>query len=302
MAKIIVPEADLLLDTKMSCLDKGWVIPVDYMGGDQRIVDAARISIAGENVKATASDEQLIRYLLRHKHTTPFEKVRFEFAVKAPIFVARQWIRHRMSSTNEMSARYGELPDDFYIPDFERFKVQSKDNKQGSGDYVGPTAALEMRTAFEEASAASYKVYKDMLDSGLARELARGVLPVNIYTQWYWTVDLWNLMHFLRLRLHSHAQYEIRVYAEQIYKFAKAVAPLAMTAFDDYLKNSVSLSRQEVELLEACLFEGVVNSSGIQDRTPEAIAKVLGSKREADEFLAKFESTDLFIKKEPAND
>lgn len=285
MPRIVIPEADEMLDSKVPVLDHGWVVPIDYMGGDQRIVDAARISVAGDKVVATSSDRQLVRYLLRHKHTTPFEKVRFEFALKAPIFVMRQWIRHRMSSTNEMSARYGELPNEFYVPAKSRMQMQSTNNKQGSGDLLSDQDARVVAEMLKLCHKNCYDVYGTLLeDYNLARELARGVLPVNIYTQWYWTVDLWNLMHFLRLRLDSHAQYEIRVYAEELYKFAKTVAPLALEAFDDYILNSTTLSKQEIAVLEEILS---VSHASLDKPTLE---KKLGSKREVEEFLSKLKT------------
>lgn len=290
MPRIVIPEADLLLDVKQPVLDHGWVVPIDYMGGDKRIVDAARISIAGEKVSATLSDRNLIRYLLRHKHTTPFEKVRFEFAIKAPIFVMRQWIRHRMSSTNEMSARYGELPNEFYVPSLDRMQKQSKNNKQGSGDVLSVQDATIVKALMESIHKNAYTTYETLLDDyDLAREISRGVLPVNVYTQWYWTIDLWNLMHFLRLRLDSHAQYEIRVYAQQLYEFAKLVAPIAFEAFDDYILHSVTLSKQEVNLLEELL--STVNETRQKDEVVES----LGSQRELQELLTKFNSVKKLI-------
>ena len=207
------------------------------ISGDQRIVDAARVSISGQSVQSTSSNRKLIRYLVKNKHTTPLEQVRFTFHVRLPIFVARQWIRHRTGSFNEESARYGQLANDFYIPPIERLLEggQAKRNKQAS---EAPHTAEEVhrfRTLIEEHSQESYRHYLRMLDDGLARELARMVLPTNIYTQWFWTTDLHNLMHFLRLRLHQHAQWEIRRYAEAIVPMAEAVAPHAMEAFKETL-------------------------------------------------------------------
>lgn len=211
--------------------------------GDARIVEAARVSIAGQGVRPTSDDRKLIRYLLKNRHTTPFEQVRFTFHVRLPIFVARQWIRHRTGSFNEESARYGQLRGDFYIPAQARLKKQAKKNKQGSGaQLVADPAKTQVRIA--DHSFASYRLYEELLGvdpndpeaehDGLARELARAVLPVNIYTQWFWTTDLHNLMHFLVLRLHDHAQWEARQYAEAIVPMAAAVAPYAMEAFRDF--------------------------------------------------------------------
>jgi len=217
---------------------------VDYLDptkitapGDQRIVDAARVSIAGDDVSPTSSDRKLVRYLVRNRHTTPIEQVRFTFHVRLPIFVARQWIRHRTGSYNEESARYGQLAADFYIPSLERLMKggQAKKNKQGSGVPIARKDGEYMQRRLRETCEDAYQRYADMLDSGLARELARMVLPVNIYTQWFWTTDLHNLMHFLRLRLHEHAQWETRRYAEAISPMARALAPYAMEAFEETL-------------------------------------------------------------------
>lgn len=210
--------------------------------GDKRIVDAARVSIAGEGVRPTSSDRKLIRYLLKNRHTTPFEQVRFTFHVRLPIFVARQWIRHRTGSFNEESARYGKLADDFFIPAQGRLMKQATKNKQGSSGTL-VRDPYETQKLIREHSERSYRLYEELLDiqengepgdNALARELARMVLPVNIYTQWFWTTDLHNLMHFLKLRLHPHAQKEVRAYAEAILPMASAVAPMAMEAFYEF--------------------------------------------------------------------
>lgn len=205
--------------------------------GDQRIVDAARNSVAGLGVRPTTDDRKLIRYLVKNKHTTPLEFVRFTFQVRLPIFVARQWIRHRTGSFNEESARYGQLRGDFYLPPIERLMAggQAKKNKQGSGVALSRDLAVDARITIEHCSTKAYQRYEQLLAAGVARELARMVLPVNIYTQWYWTTDLHNLMHFLRLRLHEHAQWEVRQYAEAILPMAEALAPLAMEAFRETL-------------------------------------------------------------------
>lgn len=212
------------------------VKPGQTAPGDQRIVDAARVSILGAGVRPTSDDRKLIRYLVKNKHTTPLEQVRFTFHVRLPIFVARQWIRHRTGSFNEESARYGVLRDDFYIPSLERLRFggQSTSNKQGSGEAIHHETAQQMRDLIQHQSTVSYDLYLALLDRGLARELARVVLPTNIYTQWFWTTDLHNLMHFLKLRLHGHAQFEIRKYAEAIAPMASALAPFAMEAFHDF--------------------------------------------------------------------
>lgn len=297
MPKIINIEADGMLDKKIACLDHGWIEPIDYMGGDQRIVDAARVSVEGDKVKPVSTNRGLIRYLLRHKHTSPFEKVRFEFACKMPISVARQWVRHRMASINEMSARYGELPNEFYVPSVTRLAKQSTDNKQGSGEILEIKEAMTVQQLMAWLNEESYKLYQELLDEHeLAREQARGVLPVNIYTKWYWTIDLWNLMNFLRLRLHPHAQQEIRVYAEAMESFARAVCPLAMEAFDDYIKDAEQMSYMEMEVLKRVVQQALQT---IEDEGNDSLAyyclgdeelqQQLGSKREVAEFKAKLD-------------
>lgn len=222
-----------LVDT-MPTLHRVLPLGMTY-SGDKRIVDAARVSIAGGEVRATSDDEKLIRYLVKNAHTTPLEQVRFTFHVRLPIFVARQWIRHRTGSFNEESARYGKLAADFYIPSYARLKFggQATSNKQGSGLSLPDTTVELLHSKIYLESKEAYESYEWMLDRGLARELARMVLPTNIYTQWFWTTDLHNLMHFLKLRLHEHAQWETRQYAEAIVPMAEALAPYAMRAFKE---------------------------------------------------------------------
>lgn len=205
--------------------------------GDQRIVDAARVSIAGEEVRPTSDDRKLVRYLVKNKHTTPLEQVRVTMHARLPIFIARQWIRHRTGSFNEESARYGVLADDWYTPSFERMKAggQAKKNKQGSGEALSDDVANAAIEIIEEHSRLSFERYHELLGMGVARELARVVLPLNTYTQWFWTTDLHNLMHFLRLRLHGHAQWEVRQYAEAILPMIDAIAPYATEMFRETL-------------------------------------------------------------------
>jgi thymidylate synthase (FAD) len=232
----------------MKILDHGHIELVDSMPaseptgapslwglGDQRVVDAARVSISGNEVRPTSENEKLLRYLLANAHTTPFETVRFTFDVKLPIFIARQWIRYRSGSFNEMSARYGVLPSEFYVPELDRMQAQAKDNKQGSGAVLDSETGLLLQQQILALSLASYKTYEALLQRGLARELARMVLPLNIYTRWMWTTDLHNLMHFLRQRLHSHAQYEIRVYAKAILELIQPLAPCTVQIFKEAL-------------------------------------------------------------------
>lgn len=237
---------------KISVLDHGFVRLIDSMPrdqshegdssfdenwgpGDQRIVDAARVSIAGQGVRPVSDNKKLVHYMLKHHHTSVFEKVNFEFHVKLPIFVARQWMRHRTWSYNEMSARYGVMPDEFYVPALDRMQAQAKQNKQGSGDTLPEADAFAAQELIKRSNTEAYQSYERLLNGGLARELARMVLPVNLYTQFFATVDLNNLMRFLRLRLDEHAQYEIRVYAEAMLELARVVAPCAISAFENSL-------------------------------------------------------------------
>ena len=246
MPHMTTPVADSLIDQDLEVLDKGFVRLVDYMGGDQRITDSARVSYQG-GTKQVREDSQLIRYLLRHKHTTPFEKVRFEFHVKLPIFVARQWMRHRMGTFNELSARYSVMPDEFYYPD--QYRTQSTTNKQGSGGVLEPPENAVQHTLVKELCEDAYFRYQQMLKAGVTREQARMVLPVNIYTQFYWTVDLWNLMHFMKLRSDSHAQWEIQEYSRRLEMCVEAVCPNAYAAFIDYHRDSQTFSGPETTIL-----------------------------------------------------
>lgn len=270
------------MSKRLEVLDHGFVELVDHMGSDQRIVDSARVSIAGDEVKPSSTNRHLIRYLLRNRHTTPFETVTFTFAVKVPIALARQWMRHRSGSFNEMSARYGVLPEEFYVPEDSRMNAQAKDNHQGSAHELVQDPAYTA-AIIKESSKLSFDNYHELINTGLARETARMVVPVNTYTQFYWTVNLWNLMHFLNLRLDSHAQSEIRQYAQAILHIVQPLVPIAVEAFEDYVIDGAVLSKQELTLLKDLL----VNTPGIPVR--EALQKRLGSKREADEFINKFE-------------
>jgi thymidylate synthase (FAD) len=252
MARDAVPEADALLGVEVPVLDKGFVRLVDYMGGDARIVQAARVSY-GAGTKSVREDRGLIHYLMRNDHTSPFEQVVLTFHAKMPVFVARQWVRHRTARLNEVSGRYSVMPDEFYVPTPEAIRKQAKVNKQARSEEVveGAEAVAEaMRGEQSEA----YARYQSMLAAGVARELARANLPLSLYTEWYWQIDLHNLFHFLRLRLDEHAQYEIRVYAEALARAAQAVAPMAFEAFVEHKLNAVTFSRSEaaalVEMLE----------------------------------------------------
>ncbi|MCC6403356.1 MAG: FAD-dependent thymidylate synthase [Fimbriimonadaceae bacterium] len=251
MARSTIPEAEALLDQEIKVLDKGFVRLVDYMGGDDRIVQAARVSY-GAGTKSYREDRGLIHYLLRNDHTSPFEQVVLTFHAKMPIFVARQWVRHRTARLNEVSGRYSVMKDEFYVPKPQQIRGQSKDNKQARSDEVIEGAeAIAQRMRNEQATA--YAQYTDLLEKGVARELARSNLPLSLYTEWYWQCDLHNLLHFLRLRLDPHAQYEIRVYAEAMAKCAQAVAPIAYEAFTEHKLGSVTFSKSEALALSKAM-------------------------------------------------
>ncbi len=249
MAHILNTTADSILDNQFPCLNAGFVRLVDYMGGDESIVQAARVSY-GKGTKSVNEDRGLIRYLMRHLHTTPFEMVEFKFHVKLPIFVARQWIRHRTANVNEYSGRYSIMKDEFYIPDPEVIHYQSEQNKQGRGnDDVPSELRRQVLSILTTTQQQLYAEYETLLEDNITRELARINLPLSMYTEWYWKIDLHNLFHFLRLRLDTHAQYEIRVYAEAMAEITKAIAPLAWEAFEDYILRAERFSRQELSIL-----------------------------------------------------
>jgi thymidylate synthase (FAD) len=242
-------------------LDHGFVRVIDYMGDDAAIVQAARVSY-GAGTKHVQNDEGLIRYLMRHWHSTPFEMCEVKLHVKLPVFVARQWIRHRTASVNEYSARYSILDREFYIPAPEHLAAQSTVNNQGRGEVLSGEEAARVLDLLKSDANRAYDHYEAMLSQdgqqGLARELARMNLPANIYTQWYWKVDLHNLFHFLRLRADPHAQYEIRVYADVIAACVKDWVPLAYAAFEDYRMGGVNLSGKAVAALKRRLAGEVV--------------------------------------------
>jgi thymidylate synthase (FAD) len=279
MARLSVPDADALLDERLEVLDHGFVRLVDYLGGDDRIVQAARVSY-GEGTRSVREDAALIDYLLRHAHTSPFEQVVLTFHLKMPIFVARQWMRHRTARANEVSGRYSVLPNEFYLPAPDQVRPQSRTNKQGRGAEAVP-AELQERVLrlLRGAQDARYAEYEALLEDGLARELARIHLPLSLYTEMYWQIDLHNLMHFLRLRMDDHAQYEIRVYGEALARCAQAVAPLAYEAFEEHVLHARRLSRGELALVAEALDEDALRSalaaSGMRrSRRRELLAKL----------------------------
>ena len=249
-----------ILFEPLPVLDYGFVRVVDYMGDDASVVQAARVSY-GRGTRAVSEDRGLIRYLMSHWHTTPFEMASIKLHVKLPIFVARQWIRHRTASVNEYSARYSVLDREFYIPESTQLATQSSQNRQGRGATLEGDEAERVLTMLREDASRNYDNYLEMLNeredgsildptrSGLARELARMNLTLNTYTQWYWKIDLHNLMHFLRLRLDAHAQYEIRAYAEVIASVVGRWVPVTAEAFVEFRTEAVQLSRGAMEVV-----------------------------------------------------
>jgi thymidylate synthase (FAD) len=237
-------------------LDHGFVRVIDYMGDDAAICQAARVSY-GKGTKSVQNDEGLIRYLMRHWHSTPFEMCEIKLHVKLPVFVARQWIRHRTANVNEYSARYSILDREFYIPAPEQLAAQSVINNQGRGETLSAEEAARVLEYLKGDAARCYDHYEEMIgqegQQGLARELARMNLPANIYTQWYWKVDLHNLFHFLRLRADAHAQYEIRVYAEEICRLVADWVPAAYGAFEDYRMGGATLSSKAIDCVRRML-------------------------------------------------
>ena len=253
MSRIVVEAAEALLDQEIKVLDKGFVRLVDYLGGDDRIVQSARVSY-GTGTKTYRQDRGLIHYLLRNAHTSPFEQVQLTFHAKMPVFVARQWVRHRTARLNEISGRYSVMKDEFYVPAPEHILPQSKDNKQGrGGERFTDEEERAIVDLFRAEQRMVYSNYEKLLGQNVAREIARINLPLSMYTEWYWQVDLHNLFHFLRLRMDAHAQYEIRVYAEALAQCAKAVAPLAYEAFEEHVLGAVTLSRAECEAVARML-------------------------------------------------
>ena len=265
---------------RVDVLDHGFVELIDVMGDDQAIVDAARVSIAGENVKAKTGNAALIRYLYRNRHTTPFEMVEFKFRAAMPIFVARQWVRHRTANINEMSARYSEIPEQFYVPDTEQMKQQAQVNKQGRSDETIEDPNFH-RLRLKDAAEYGFRIYRSALAAGTARELARVCLPLSAYTEWIWKIDLHNLFHFLSLRMNPHAQYEIRVYADAMAHLISSHVPIACQAFKDYRLNAVMLTAQDAA---ACKVLTTHLPGGNRN---ELLRECFPTKREATEFAHK---------------
>jgi thymidylate synthase (FAD) len=279
MARSSVPAADALIDQRLDVLDHGFVRLVDYLGGDARIVQAARVSY-GDGTKSAREDRALIDYLLRHAHTSPFEQVVLTFHLKMPIFVARQWLRHRTARLNELSGRYSVMRDEFYVPAPEEVRYQSTTNRQGGSETRVPDdLRVAVAGVLADGQRRSYGEYEGLLADGVARELARVNLPLALYTEMYWQIDLHNLFHFLRLRLDWHAQYEIRAYGDAIARCARAVAPLAYEAFEEHVLHGSRLSATALEVLRSALDEerlrGAVAASDLRPtRRRELLAKL----------------------------
>jgi thymidylate synthase (FAD) len=255
-----VPALEEILYEPLPVLDHGFIRVVDYMGDDAAIVQAARVSY-GKGTRQASQDEGLIRYLMRHRHTSPFEMCEIKLHVKLPMFIARQWIRHRTANVNEYSARYSILDKEFYVPAADQLAVQSSINNQGRGEAINHDDAEKILDLMKGDAAQAFNSYEQLINSdadgkpidperpALARELARIGLPLSTYTQWYWKTDLHNLFHFMALRADSHAQYEIRVYADVIRDIANRWVPLASKAFEDYRLHGVELSRDAIEVV-----------------------------------------------------
>jgi thymidylate synthase (FAD) len=288
-ARATVPALEAMLYEAVPVLDHGFVRVIDYMGDDAAIVQAARVSY-GRGTRRVSEDSGLIRYLMRHRHSTPFEMCEIKYHVKLPIFVARQWIRHRTANVNEYSARYSILDREFYIPAPEQLAAQSESNRQGRGAVLAGQEAADVLDMLRADATRCYDHYAEMLNEteggevrdpsrqGLARELARMNLTLNTYTQWYWKTDLHNLFHFLSLRADAHAQYEIRVYAEAMLKSVDAWVPLAAQAFRDYRMGAVTLSAGMLAVVQRLIAREEVDqaSSGLNRREWTELMAALG--------------------------
>jgi thymidylate synthase (FAD) len=260
------PEAEAILDKEYKVLDKGFIRLVDYMGNDSRIVQSARVSY-GEGTKSYREDAALIDYLLRNGHTSPFEQVVFTFHCKMPLFVARQWIRHRTARVNEISGRYSIMREEFYQPQLEDIAKQSANNKQGRGEPLAAAEAEAVARSLEAQQRQAYEEYKKIIDAGVAKELARMNLPLSLYTEWYWQIDLNNLFHFLKLRLDAHAQMEIRRYAEVLLQIAGRVVPAAVKSFKEHVMEGICLSKSEINALLEQVGANNINNINLDERS-----------------------------------
>ena len=293
--RVTAPDLEAILYEAIPVLDHGFIRVVDYMGDDSSVVQAARVSY-GKGTKKVSTDAGLIKYLMRHWHSTPFEMCEIKYHVKLPIFIARQWIRHRTANVNEYSARYSILDKEFYLPAPEHLAAQSKNNRQGRGDILKGDQAKQVLDLLKKDAEQTYKNYEEMLNerydgsvidekkSGLARELARMNLTLNTYTQWYWKTDLLNLMNFLRLRADDHAQYEIRAYATAMLDTLKKWVPTTYEAFMDYRVGGTEVSAKGKSIIQK-LIKGEkvsIEDSGL-------------SKREWNELMIAFDLKDKLI-------
>ncbi|MEO1093175.1 MAG: FAD-dependent thymidylate synthase [Pseudomonadota bacterium] len=281
-----VPALEAVLFEPLPVLDHGFVRVVDYMGDDAAVVQAARVSY-GKGTKSVRNDAGLIAYLMRHRHSTPFEMCELKLHVKLPIFVARQWIRHRTANVNEISARYSILDREFYVPADDQVAVQSTANRQGRGDVVAEDVADRVRTQIDASGSAAFDLYDALLaddgPSAVARELARTVLPLGTYTQWYWKIDLHNLLHFTALRADPHAQVEIRAYAEVLLNVLERWVPLTFAAFVEHRLEAATLSKGQLAVLRRRLAGETVDlaASGLSAREWGELATVLGEVTES---------------------
>jgi thymidylate synthase (FAD) len=293
--RVTSPELEKVLYEAIPVLDHGFIRVIDYMGDDSSIVQSARVSY-GKGTKKVSTDEGLIKYLMRHRHSTPFEMCEIKYHVKLPIFIARQWIRHRTANVNEYSARYSILDKEFYLPAKDQLATQSESNRQGRGDVLQGKRAEEVLDILKEDATRTYNNYEKLLNekfdgtkidekkTGLARELARMNLTLNTYTQWYWKTDLLNLLNFLFLRVDSHAQYEIRVYAEKMLDTVKKWVPITYQAFMDYRVGAVEISSKGLEVIKSMILGKEVSQkeSGL-------------SKREWNELIGRLNNKNLII-------
>jgi thymidylate synthase (FAD) len=289
--RVTSSELEKVLYEAIPVLDHGFIRVIDYMGDDSSIVQSARVSY-GKGTKKVSTDEGLIRYLMRHWHSTPFEMCEIKYHVKLPIFIARQWIRHRTANVNEYSARYSILDKEFYIPAKEQLSAQATNNRQGRGDLITGEQADEVLKILKDDAARTYDNYEKMLNerfdgtiidekkSGLARELARMNLTLNSYTQWYWKTDLLNLMNFLFLRGDSHAQYEIRVYAEKMLDTVKKWVPITHAAFLDYRVGAAHLSSKGLKIVKSMINGDKISyeDSGLSKREWNELMEVIDKK------------------------
>tara|TARA_B100000424_G_scaffold252297_1_gene228493 strand:+ start:53 stop:1000 length:948 start_codon:yes stop_codon:yes gene_type:complete len=293
--RVIAPGLEEVLYEALPILDHGFIRVIDYMGNDNSIVQAARVSY-GKGTKKVNTDSGLIKYLMRHWHSTPFEMCEIKYHVKLPIFIARQWIRHRTANVNEYSARYSILDKEFYLPSKENLAAQSKNNRQGRGEVISGDQASDVLGLLKQDAERTYKNYEEMLNErydgsvidenkqGLARELARMNLTLNTYTQWYWKTDLLNLMNFLRLRADHHAQYEIRAYADTMLDTLKRWVPITYDAFLDYRVGGTEVSSKGKEVIKK-----LINGENI------SIDETDLSKREWNELMEAFNIKNKLI-------